>query len=152
MTSKGLGVLRYILPAVAVLGGTLAVFANSLGLPRVPTDSQSLIRYRLYDVVMAPPAQFASGPPVATTSPADKVATQALPLAPVDVSASEPGEQSGYMLEPPASPEHRSLEPEHRSPERTTRGPVPRRIGRAFRDLLTRIQEGAIRLASRVTQ
>ena len=126
--SKDLGVLRYILPAVAVLGGTLAVFANSLGLPRVS------LHYRLYDVVMVPPADRGSAPPLAATPPTDKLATQAQPLAPVDVSAAEPGEQSGYMLEPPAAPEHRSL-------ERTPRGPVRRPpLGRALRDLMTRIQ------------
>jgi hypothetical protein len=134
--SKDLRVLRYILPAVAVLGGTLAVFANSLDLPRVSSaprsDVQSL-RYHLYEVVVVPPAQHPSGPPVAGTTPTDKLATQVLPLAPVDVSAPGSGEQSGYMLEPPELPEHRS-------PERSPRVPVHRRVGRAFRDLLMRIE------------
>jgi hypothetical protein len=129
-------VLRYTLPAVAVLCGTLAVFANSLDLPRVSSaprpDTQSSLRYRLYDVVMVPPAQRASAPAVAATTP-----TQALPLAPVDVSAPDPGEQSGYMLEPTEPREAR----EHRGAERAQRVPVHRQVGRAFRDLLTRIQQ-----------
>lgn len=130
--SKDPGVLRYILPAVAVLCGTLVVFANSLGLPRVPSAPGAL-RYRLYDVVMVPPAQRASAPPVAAMPPTDKVATQAPPLAPVDVSALGSGEQSGYMLEPPQPREHRIS-------ERPPRPSVRRQVGRAFRDLLTRIQ------------
>lgn len=127
--------LRYILPAVAVLGGTLVVFANSLGLPRVS------LHYRLYDVVMVPPAYRADAPPVAASPPTDTVATQVQPLAPVDVSAPDSGGQSGYMLEPRAP----LLEPraplKHRSLERTPR-PLVRRppLGLALRDLMVRVQ------------